>query len=500
MEIYDVVVVGAGLGGLVCGAVLSREGMKVLVVEQHRIAGGCLQSFRRHGRLLDTGMHYIGSMREGQIMHQYFRYLKVLDALKFRMLDEEGFEVIRLSDGREYRHAMGYDRFIGRLADDFPAERDGLRRYCAILQDIGRLISPEMLRQGRISDFEACMKYMSLPAAATIDECVKDPALRSVLAATNGLYAGSRATTSLYEHGIINNSNIEGACSFTGGSQQLADALVAAIRSAGGEVRTSAPVAKIHAEGAAVQYVGLRDGERIHARHVISSIHPAATLDLLENNTVIRRSFFTRIRALPNTYGLFTTYLLLRPGALPCDGRNRWFFNTEDVWAVDKGRYKGVDLPFVLAVGQPDPRDGSTEVMTLMTPMPRRLWERWADTSTGRRGAGYEAFKEQYAAAMTDFVCERMPQLRGAVEAVHTSSPLTYRDFTGTPDGSAYGIVKDFHNPLVSILPVQTKIPNLLLTGQSINIHGCLGTTISAVSTCCKLLGTEYLTKKIGHA
>ena len=75
-----------------------------------------------------------------------------------------------------------------------------------------------------------------------------------------------------------------------------------------------------------------------------------------------------------------------------------------------------------------------------------------------------------------------------------------FADYTGTPEGSAYGVLKDCRNPLASFLPVRTKIQNLLLTGQSINLHGCLGTTITAVSTCAELVGTEYLTKKIAHA
>ena len=86
------------------------------------------------------------------------------------------------------------------------------------------------------------------------------------------------------------------------------------------------------------------------------------------------------------------------------------------------------------------------------------------------------------------------------VEMIHTASPLTYRDYTSTPEGSAYGLVKDCRNPLASLVFARTKISNLLITGQSLNIHGCLGATISSAVTCSEILGEEYLAKKIGNA
>lgn len=500
MEKYDVVIIGGGLGGLFCGAVLSKEGMKVLLLERHHTIGGCLQSFRRNGRLFDTGMHYVGSMREGQIMHLYLKYLNVFDSLKLRNLDESGFELIHMTDGRTYRHAMGYERFIDTLATDFPDEYHGLKRYCSILQDIGQLISPKMLKQGRITDFDACMKYMSLSAVDTINSCVKNPTLRNVLAGTNGLYAGSRMTTSLYEHGIINNSNIEGCCYFVDGSQQLADRLSEQILNNQGEIRKAAEVTKIHANGLFVDYVELKNGERFYAKNVISSIHPAVTLSLLDNNTVIRRAFYSRLNSLPNTYGFFTTYLAIRRGSIPYTNKNHWYYNTDDVWSIEKGQYKGFDLPYAIVISQPNTMDNYTDVMTILTPMSKPYFKQWVSTKTGKRGADYECFKKMYSHIIIDYICQFIPELRSHIEAVYTATPLTYRDYTGTPDGSAYGILKDYHNPLVAYLPVKMKIPNLFLTGQSVNVHGCLGTSISAVSTCGELVGIDYLTKKIGNA
>ncbi|HSG67331.1 MAG TPA: FAD/NAD(P)-binding protein, partial [Bacteroidales bacterium] len=91
MTKYDVVIIGGGLGGLVSGLILSKEGKKVCVLEQHSKAGGNLQTFTRDGCVFDTGMHYIGSMGKGQYLQRYFSYLGIADRLNLLQLDPEGF-------------------------------------------------------------------------------------------------------------------------------------------------------------------------------------------------------------------------------------------------------------------------------------------------------------------------------------------------------------------------------------------------------------------------
>jgi len=60
-----------------------------------------------------------------------------------------------------------------------------------------------------------------------------------------------------------------------------------------------------------------------------------------------------------------------------------------------------------------------------------------------------------------------------------------------------YGYEKDVNFPLHSNVSARTKIENLFFTGQSTNMHGILGVTISGVLTCGEILGTEYLMKKV---
>ena len=124
----------------------------------------------------------------------------------------------------------------------------------------------------------------------------------------------------------------------------------------------------------------------------------------------------------------------------------------------------------------------------------------WENTDIEKRGDDYKAFKAQKAEELLDLVEKKFPDIRNHIKSYYTSTPLTYRDYTGTVDGSLYGFMKDSNEPANSYIPPRTKLPNLFLTGQNINLHGILGVTIGAMLTCGELTGINYLIKKINDA
>lgn len=115
---YDVVIVGGGLGGLLCGYILSKHGSRVVVLEKNAVVGGCLQSFRRHGILFDTGMHYVGSVEPGQLLYRFWKYFDLLGDIRLRKLDEQAFDVVSYG-GCRYPSAMGYEPWREQLARFF---------------------------------------------------------------------------------------------------------------------------------------------------------------------------------------------------------------------------------------------------------------------------------------------------------------------------------------------------------------------------------------------
>ena len=145
---------------------------------------------------------------------------------------------------------------------------------------------------------------------------------------------------------------------------------------------------------------------------------------------------------------------------------------------------------------------GFAESLTALTYMSYDEVEKWGDTFNTvaekyERGQDYEKFKEEKAEKVLFEIGKKFPELRTMIQSVYTSSPLSYRDYIGGYKGNMYGFVKDSDHPMKTIFSPKTKISNLFLTGQSVNMHGILGCTIGAFSTCSDILGKEVIDERL---
>ena len=130
------------------------------------------------------------------------------------------------------------------------------------------------------------------------------------------------------------------------------------------------------------------------------------------------------------------------------------------------------------------PEDGTyARQIDLLTPLSWKLFMPWENTVVGRRGEIYELQKERLADDCIRLAEKAIPGLRDMVERRYTSTPLTWRDYTLSPCGSAFGIRKDCRQPLLTMLSPKTPIANLFLTGQSLVLHGLEGVTMTAFKT-----------------
>ena len=124
----------------------------------------------------------------------------------------------------------------------------------------------------------------------------------------------------------------------------------------------------------------------------------------------------------------------------------------------------------------------------------------WKDGKIGRRGAEYEEFTRRHAERLIAEVERFHPGLSAAIECYFTSTPLTYLDYTGTEDGSMYGVAKDITLGAGGRVPYRTKVPNLLLAGQNVNSHGMMGVIVGTIVTCSELVPAEEIYKQINEA
>lgn len=487
---YDVVIIGGGLGGLECGAMLAQRGLGVCVLEKNPRLGGCLQTFVRHGQVFDTGFHYVGGLAEGQPLHRLFSQMDLLD-LPWHRLDEDAFDEVFLV-GEHYRFANGYEHFAETLLEDFSANGHpmdaqnaaGLRAYVALMKEIGDNTFKN-IEEPSVEKL-ALESYFAQSAYQFLHQHIKDEKMMAVLAGTSLKMELKKETLPLYTFAQINSSFVQSAWRIRGGGEQIAVKLASVIEKSGGVVRRRANVSKILEEaGRGAVAVELDDGERIEGRNFVCDLHPANMVALLDaEHTAMKRISRKRFSSFDNTFGMLTVQVALKEAKVPYRNCNLFIHsNIENVWNEKEAKIPYAERSLMVSYQVPEAGRWDCRNLDILMPL---YWEEvseWAGTQVGRRGEAYVEFKQRLAELCLQRVGEYVPELNGAVENVYVSTPLTYLNYTGTPQGSAYGIRKDFAHALSTVLSPTTALPNLYMTGQNLNLHGVLGTSMTAMMT-----------------
>jgi len=498
---FDILVIGGGLGGLVSALILAKEGYYVGLVEKNQQFGGNLQTFSRDKVIFDTGVHYIGGLSEGQNLHTYFKYLGILDDLQLKKMDEDGYDIITFDDDpNEYKHAQGYKKFKESLLNQFPEEEQAIDAYIQKLKETCDGFT--LYRMRKSETYQEKPEVLQEGIQEFIESITDNKKLQSVLVGSNLLYAGNGYKTPLYMHALAVNSYIESSYRIIRGGSQITKALLKQFRKLGGKTFKRQQVVRLETENGAVTKLHTDKGMILGADTFISNVDPKMTLKMLPEDA-FRKSFVNRIENIESTVAAFSLYLVLKPGTFPYINSNIYHFkDTESVW--DSINYTDENWPktYMISMGLSKEDEEWADNLTVMTYMKFDEVKPWADTINtvvhkNQRGETYEEFKAAKAEILIRELEKKFPDIREKIEAVYTSTPLSYRDYIGCNKGAMYGYVKDAANPMKSFISPKTRLKNLFFTGQSLNMHGILGVTISGIITCSEILGREYLLDKI---
>ncbi len=541
------VIIGGGMGGLITGAMFSRLGWRVTVLEQNRNVGGGLQTFRRGGVDFCPGMHLVGGSDGGAAVALLRRLgvdVRLESCPQTVLLSSEGAFPEAGAGAFQYRIPQGVEAFYSYFAERFPESSAELRRYLDRMQEI--YDSVPLLKLGS-SDSEfsegddltsiffdgRVISYVPdgdalMPADEFVAKYISDNRLRTVLGWLNLLTGAIPGITPAYVHAIINILYISGSSQFIGGTKSIVGQLVGIIEGAGGTVKAGCAVADIlvgqDGSGDASQesraaplacrsaspagqsatcggtgagrrkVTGVRcsDGNVYAADIYISDIHPSALASLCPPDA-FPKAFRRRLAAQKPGISMFSLYIRLRDAVAPGG------MNLADDAAADEmnlaadGRSAGASWSagFIL-----DGASGSAwrpwgEIMyvrdgnalTVMSPMSCDEVARWKGTAPGCRPEEYR----QWLAERTEQLLSRIerldPGFRSRIETCWPASPLTLGSYLGDPDGAAYGFRIDESAPAYSRFGPKTYLDNLYMTGQNAGLHGLCGVSMTSILT-----------------
>lgn len=495
---YDIVVIGSGLGGLVSALILAKEGKKVCILEKNQQFGGNLQTFSRNKVLFDTGVHYLGGLSEGQNLYRYFKFLGIMNDLKIKKMDEVFDKISFDNDSNEYPQSQGTENFVKNLAAFFPEEEKNLRFYCQEIHSVcAKFPRYFLVNQGNYDETTLYRNTKDFICSVT-----QNPKLRAILAGNNFLYAGDEKTP-LFVHALTVNSYIQSAYKCVLGGSQITKLLIRELRKYNADLFKRTKISSFTKDqNNRLISAKTEEGKEFFGEKFISNIELASTIELVGEES-FKKVFVSRIKNLKPVISSFSVYIVLKTKSLRNFNYNYFHNRTPDFLSKQENYdEKSWPLFYMLSAIEDRKNEGFAESLTILTSMrfdEVRQWEKTFNTvaNKGKRSEDYENFKREKAEILIREVEKKYPDIRQHISIFYTSSPLSYRDYIGTKNGSIYGYVKDSGNPYKTMFSPKTKIENLYLTGQTVNMHGILGVTVGAFTTCAEILGAEIMDERL---
>jgi prolycopene isomerase len=489
----DVAVIGAGVGGLVAAALLSRAGLEVCVLEAAAKPGGLLAGFSRRGFVFDTAVHWLNQCGPGGLVRRIFDGFGADAPATPQMRRIRRYR----GDGFDYLLTHNPDDLRDTLLGDFPEDRRGLVAFFAAARSLGEAFGrfgvnmrstrtmtwPEKLRAlWRMSVAGwPFVRFAGVPARSGLRRYFRGPILDRMWRAESGLLACLMPVAWAYSGDFQRPP--------AGGSQRIPAWLAGVCEGAGAHVVCRTRATRIVVEGgraAAVRYAtGAGDGGELRCRHVIAACDAGAVYrDLLPDNAFGRR-LQGRMDGAELHDSAVSVFLGLSASAADRGIEDELVHLTEG--GLERADHTSGDPALteinLMIPSNLDPSLAPTGKTALILHTAARIGqnERWRTGSGLSRGDAYSEFKRRYADVLILRVERALGiDLRSRVEVCEIATPITYGRFTGNRDGAIMGFRPTRRNLRAGIARHATPVPNVLIGGQWAEVGGGLPSAVRA--------------------
>ena len=480
---FDVIVVGAGIGGLTAGALLAQSGLRVLVAEQHSVPGGYAHNWTWTGQdgearplfRFDSGVHDVSGVWEGGPVLGILTRLGLAEGIEWKPLRQRF-----LNDGEIFDVPPDWDGYVEALTKRFPADAAGIRAAMADIRAIyAGMYSEAPARSGvpgaprSVEGMLAfarrhplAVRWMNRPFAALLEAHIAGADARRALLGLAGYITHAPEKLRVADMVPLFGYYIHGGWYPLGGSGRIAQALADSIALDGGEVRLDTPVSEVLTEGGAAAGVRLATGETLRASAVVMNADLLTAVERLIDKTLWPKEFRTAIANMQPACSAFALHLGVRGD----------YAGVPPVIHVKAGHDgAGIVIPSNVDPGAAPAGYGTVEVMRLMNHEEARDWfdqEALTNDEAQRFSAPYAGRKRAEGDKLLHIAEQALPGLSARVVCRTEASPLTFRRYDWSSAGAIYG-------KSGAAVASKSPIPGLVFAGAATHGAGIEAVVIS---------------------
>ncbi|MBM3262227.1 MAG: NAD(P)/FAD-dependent oxidoreductase [candidate division Zixibacteria bacterium] len=310
---YDVVITGAGVGGLVCANLLARAGLKTLLVEQHYMVGGYCSTFKRKGYVFDAATHFYPLLGNPESITG--RLLKDL-GVPTEWVKMDPVDHFHFPDGSQFSVSADFDVYLAAIKTQFPEEA---QRIDAFFADVRQTYLFGLLYYFRRRDLARMQTYHALTVGEVLDRHIRNRKLKLLLTADSPHWGSPPSRTSFVFDSMLRLSYFLGNYYPVGGSQGFVDDLAARFEAQGGHILMNSTVKRVLVNDGAATGVELETGpihhryeKTVQAKTVVSNADLRQTLEEMIPAEWQDTDRIASTRQLRPTYACFLTHIGLQ--------------------------------------------------------------------------------------------------------------------------------------------------------------------------------------------
>jgi prolycopene isomerase len=465
--LFDAIVIGSGIGGLVTATQLAAKGAKVLVLESYLIPGGSAGYFDREGYRFDVGASMIFGFGTQGTTNLLTKALEAVNVSLETIPDPVQIHY-HLPNNLKVKVHRDYEKFLQELTAYFPHEQQGIRQFydecwkvfnCLNRMDLLSLEEPRYLTRVFFQHPLACLglvKYLPQNVGDVARKYIKDPLLLKFIDIDCYIWSVVPADlTPMINAGMVFSDRHYGGINYPkGGVGQIAQKLVDGLEKAGGEIKYQARVTKIVTENNRAVGVQLASGEVYRAKRIVSNSTRWDTFEKLLPKAEMPASEKKWQQRYQKSPSFLNMHLGVKAQLLPV-GTECHHILVENWDKMDETIF--VSIPTLL---DPDLAPAGHHIIHTFTPG----WvEDWQKLSQGE----YEQKKEAAAGKIIKRLEQIFPGLDAALDYMEVGTPRTHRRFLNRQDGT-YGPIP--RRKLMGLLGMpfnRTSIPGLYCVGDS---------------------------------